>query len=214
MVQGIRAADTSKTWRFCSTPGCRRARSPSSNAKRWKRRSSSPRPSASETCRHPGRRLLLGWTGSSPGVRQGPASVKLLHEFLEQLATLRSSTEGGLSALLDVVPPSTIRESYLIVVSTRPINLLEEAERSSRLSGPALRGLLSRVLLLDASKGDLTDLIQFGKDGSTANSRRGLGIGIERSARDQAEQSLPAPSDESIRAKEVDSSSNGRKVFS
>src|SRR5207302_206606 len=90
-----------------------------------------------ETCRHPGRRLLLGWTGSTPGVRQGPSSVKLLHEFLEQLATLRSSPEAGLSALLDVVSPSTIRESYLIVVSTRPVNLLEEAERSTRLSATA-----------------------------------------------------------------------------
>ncbi len=88
-----------------------------------------------ETCRHPGRRLLLGWTGATPGVRQGPASVKLLHEFLEQLATLRSSSEGDLSALLDVIPPSTLRESFLIVVSTRPINLMEEAERSSSALG-------------------------------------------------------------------------------
>jgi uncharacterized protein (DUF58 family) len=126
-----------------------------------------------ETCRHPGRRILLGWTGSTPGVRQGPASVKLLHEFLEQLATIRSSPEGGLSALLDVVPPATIRESYLVVVTTRPINLMEEAERSTRLSATGLRGLLNRVLLLDASKGELADLIQFSKSGGTAKSRRG-----------------------------------------
>jgi hypothetical protein len=116
-----------------------------------------------ETCRHPGKRLLLGWSGPTPGVRQGPASVKLLHEFLEQLATLRHSPEASLSALLDVIPPSTLRESFLIVVSTRPVNLLEEAERSSRLSATALRGLLGRVTLLDASKGDLANLIQFDK---------------------------------------------------
>src|SRR4029079_9357348 len=42
-----------------------------------------------ETCRHLGRRLILGWTGPAPGVRQGPASVKLLHELLEQLAIMR-----------------------------------------------------------------------------------------------------------------------------
>ena len=30
-----------------------------------------------ETARHQGRRITLGWTGASPGVRQGPASVKL-----------------------------------------------------------------------------------------------------------------------------------------
>ncbi len=128
-----------------------------------------------ETCRHPGRRLLLGWTGSPPGVRQGPASVKLLHEFLEQLATLRPSVAGGLSALLDVVPPSTLRESVLFVVSTRPVNLNEEAERSARLSAASLRGLLARVTLLDASKGDLADFIQFGPSGTSAASARGAG---------------------------------------
>ena len=116
-----------------------------------------------ETCRHPGRRLLLGWSGPTPGLRQGPASVKLLHELLEQLATIRASPEASVSDLLDVIPPSTLRESFLIVVSTRPINLLEEAERSSRLSVASLRGLMGRVTLLDASKGDLANLIQFDK---------------------------------------------------
>ncbi len=128
-----------------------------------------------ETCRHPGRRVLLGWTGASPGVRQGPASVKLLHEMLEQLATIRPSSEGSLSSLLEVIPPSTLRESFLIVVTTRPINLIEEAEKSSRISGPALRGLMGRVTLLDASKGDLTDLIKFEKNGGPRTVRRELG---------------------------------------
>jgi uncharacterized protein (DUF58 family) len=126
-----------------------------------------------ETCRHPGRRMLLGWSGSTPGVRQGPASVKLLHELLEQLATLRPSPEASLSALLDVVPSSTLRESFLIVVSTRPLNLLEEAERSTRLSATSLRGLVGRVTLLDASKGDLGPLIQFGKPSGAGYLRRG-----------------------------------------
>jgi uncharacterized protein (DUF58 family) len=129
-----------------------------------------------ETCRHPGRRLLLGWTGPTPSVRQGPASVKLLHELLEQLATIRPSTEGGFSALLDVVPPSALRESYLVVVSTRPINLIEEAERSARLSAASLRGLLGRVTLLDASKGELADLIKFGDQKSGATPARRLSM--------------------------------------
>jgi uncharacterized protein (DUF58 family) len=127
-----------------------------------------------ETCRHPGRRVLLGWTGPSPGVRQGPATVKLLHEMLEQLATIRPSPEGSLSSLLDVIPPSTLRESYMIVVSTRPVNLMEEAERSIWLSGAALRGLMARVTLLDVSKGDLDDLIKFDKVGGSSKSKREL----------------------------------------
>jgi uncharacterized protein (DUF58 family) len=120
-----------------------------------------------DTCRHPGRRVLLGWTGPSPGVRQGPATVKLLHEMLDQLAMIRPSQEGSISSLLDVIPPATLRESYLIVVSTRPINLVEEAEKSIWLSGATLRGLMGRVTLLDASKGDLADLIKFDKTGSS-----------------------------------------------
>ena len=132
-----------------------------------------------ETCRHPGRRMLLGWTGPTPGVRQGPASVKLLHELLEQLATLRPSSEASLAGLLDAVPSPTLRESFLIVVSTRPINLMEEAEKSARLSSASLRGLLGRVSLLDASKGDLANLIQFGKAIGAGRFARGSGPGDE-----------------------------------
>ena len=119
-----------------------------------------------ETCRQPGRRLLLGWTGPTPGVRQGPASVKLLHELLEQLAVLRPSAEGQVAALFDAMPPATLREAMLVVVSTRPINLVEESERSTRLSGASGRGLMGRVWLLDASRGDLADLIQLGAGAS------------------------------------------------
>ena len=88
-----------------------------------------------ETCRHPGRRLLLGWTGPTPSVRQGLGSAKLLHEFLEQLAVMRPASEGQMSGLLDALPPACLRESMIVMASTRPINLLEEAEKSSRLSG-------------------------------------------------------------------------------
>ena len=48
-----------------------------------------------ETCRHQGRRLLLGWTGPAPGVRQGPASIKLLHELLDQLARAAADGRGA-----------------------------------------------------------------------------------------------------------------------
>src|SRR5262249_31366094 len=79
-----------------------------------------------ESCRHQGRRLVLGWTGAAPDVRHGPASVKLLHELLEQLAVLRPDSEGRLSELLDILPPAVLREAILIVISTRPLNLLQE----------------------------------------------------------------------------------------
>ena len=114
-----------------------------------------------ETCRHSGRRLLLGWTGPSPGLRQGPATVKLLHGLLEQLAILRPSSHGGFSALFDALPPAMIRDSVLIAVSSRPVNLIEEAEKSLRLSGAGARSSLGKIRMLDVSRGDLAEYFEY-----------------------------------------------------
>ena len=98
---------------------------------------------------------------------------------------MRSSAEGTLAALFDALPPSTLREAVLIVVSTRPINLIEEAERSARLSGASARGLMGRVILLDASRGDLDDLLQFPPTGSaTADGLTASPVGPGRSRLD------------------------------
>ena len=113
-----------------------------------------------ETCRRQGRRLILGWTGATPEVCQGQASVKLLHELLERLALLRPATEGTLAELIDTLPATSLRDSLLIIVSTRPINLAEEAERSSRLAGSSSRNLLSRAIVLNTAQGELSELIQ------------------------------------------------------
>jgi uncharacterized protein (DUF58 family) len=114
-----------------------------------------------ETCRRQGRRLVLGWTGATPGVIQGPASVKLLHEMLEQLAVLRPVNEGGLAELFDALPAPTLRDALLIVASTRPVNLLEEAERSARLNAASARNFAGRVLAFNAAQGELDGLIQL-----------------------------------------------------
>ncbi len=126
-----------------------------------------------ETCRTHGRRLLLGWTGPTPGLRHGPASVKLLHELLEQLALLRPAPEGGLAALLDALPPQVLRESLLVVVSTRPIQLAEELERSRRLADGAGTRLAGKILKFDASRGDLADLVDYGDAPTAAIGRVG-----------------------------------------
>jgi uncharacterized protein (DUF58 family) len=114
-----------------------------------------------DICRRQGRRLLLGWTGSTPEVRQGPASVKLLHEMLGLLAVMRPTAEGQMSALFDAMPPALLREAILVLISTRPIQLLEEAERSKRLSATSGRGLAGRAIVLDASKGQLAQFVRY-----------------------------------------------------
>jgi uncharacterized protein (DUF58 family) len=163
-----------------------------------------------ETARHQGRRIVLGWTGAAPGMRQGPSSVKLLHELLEQLAMMMPVSEGGLAELFDVMPPATLREALLVIISTRPINLTEEAERSSRFSGTSARGLLGRVMMFNATQGDLSPLFQFDEDttrdllqqrqssaiqerrSSQEQRRRGpssdaAGAGIRKSTRDEGD---------------------------
>jgi hypothetical protein len=71
---------------------------------------------------------------------------------------------------------------------------------------------MGRVLLLDASKGELTDLIQFSKSGGTAKSRRGLAAENEGASKKPPE----GPIGRSIEPKDVHpdkSASNGRKVL-
>lgn len=119
-----------------------------------------------DACRRQGRRLVLGWTGATPGVIQGPASVKLVHELLEQLAVLRFTNEGGLAELFDALPQATLRDALLIVVSTRSHNLVEEAERSTHLTSSSARSLLGRAVILNAAQGELNDLIQYAESNS------------------------------------------------
>jgi uncharacterized protein (DUF58 family) len=114
-----------------------------------------------ETSRQPGRRLLLGWTGDAPGIRQGPASVRLLHEMLEVLSLMRPNPEGSFAALLDALPPASLRESRLVIASTRPLNLDEEAARSPRFAEVSARNLGSRLLLLNAARGDLAAYVDL-----------------------------------------------------
>jgi uncharacterized protein (DUF58 family) len=144
-----------------------------------------------ETCRRQGRRLLLGWTGATPGLCQGQASVKFLHELLEQLAVMRSSSQGSLAELIDSLPATTFRDSLLIIVSTRPLNLAEEAERSTRLTGSSGRNLLGRAVVLNASHGDLFDLVQFaGSTSRTLLEQRHSSAEQERHSREDERRSL------------------------
>lgn len=116
-----------------------------------------------ETCRSPGRRILLGCTGPSPSAIQGQGSVRLVHQFLGRLALLRGVSEGSIGAVLDVMPPAMLRDAMLVIVSTRPLNLADELERSARLSSGRGRGIAaSRLVVLDASRGDLKPLIEYG----------------------------------------------------
>jgi len=140
-----------------------------------------------ETCRHHGRRLLLAWTGPTPGIRQGPSSVKLAHDLLEQLAIMRPTNEGSLAELFDALPPTILRDAMLVVISTRPVNLIEEAERSTSLSATTARGLMNRALLLNTAAGDLNELIRFREASARNLLEQKLGADIEGPTEDPTE---------------------------
>jgi uncharacterized protein (DUF58 family) len=150
-----------------------------------------------ETCRRQGRRLVLGWTGAPAGICQGQASVKLLHELLELLAVMRPATEGNLADLIDALPGATLRDSLMIIVSTRPLNLAEEAERSSRMATASARNMLGRSVVLNASQGDLDDLIQFaGASSRTLLEQRVSGAEQERLSSHEERRRGLLPTDE------------------
>ena len=109
-----------------------------------------------ETCRQPGRRLLLAWTGPSSGIRHGPASSRLMHELLTTLSTLQSTASGQVSALMETIPPAMVRDSTIVLVTTRPIDLNAESQRSTKIADGHLREFTSRLLILNARNGDLT----------------------------------------------------------
>jgi hypothetical protein len=75
--------------------------------------------------------------------------------MLGQLALVKGTSEGKLVDLLEALPPAVIREALLVIVSTRPIALTEEFSSSTLLGEAWLRGLSSRLFVLDATRGDL-----------------------------------------------------------
>jgi hypothetical protein len=119
-----------------------------------------------DLCRRERRRLTLGWTGASPDLRQGPASVRLLHEMLTCLATIKPNHELSIHQLMEIMPPATLREAIFIIVSTRPMQWGDELSKSERLRSASGRGLAHRIVFLDASSGVLDDLLEFDRRGS------------------------------------------------
>jgi uncharacterized protein (DUF58 family) len=150
-----------------------------------------------ETCRRQGRRLIVGWTGASSGLVIGPASIKLLHEILGQLAVLRPSLEGHLSGLFDAIPAAVLRDAAIVIVTTRGINLNEEAERSVRLSGASGRGLAGRAVLLNVARGDLAEYWQLAPRQTAAEIEDGGDTGL---------------GDEGVPSRQADGTSKSREV--
>ena len=96
---------------------------------------------------------------------------------------------------LYVVP--TLRDSLIIIVSTRSLNLAEEAERSSRMATASARNLLGRAVVLNAAQGELADLIQFADSTSRRLlEQRGPSTDQERTSSQEERRRALLPADE------------------
>lgn len=127
-----------------------------------------------DACRRGGRSILLGCTGTAPEVRQGAATVRLLHELLELLALTHGSPEGKLVSLFEALPPPVVRDALIVIVTTRHVDLEQELKQSARLAEATMRGLGARVHLLNVTRGDLEGYVDFGESPSqvfASNSR-------------------------------------------
>ena len=113
-----------------------------------------------ETCRQPGRRMLLAWTGATPSVRQGPASQRMMHELLSNLSVLQGSSQGNIASLLEVIPPGIIRDSTVVIVTTRTIRLSDEVKQATKQAEAKIRGLSSKALVLNVTEGELSPFFQ------------------------------------------------------
>ena len=64
-----------------------------------------------ETCRHQGRRLVLGWTGADAGRAAGAGFGQAAARAARATRRDAAATEGGLAELFDVLPPAVLREA-------------------------------------------------------------------------------------------------------
>jgi len=108
-----------------------------------------------DTCRQPGRRLLLAWTGPNHGIRHGPASSRLMHEILNTLSTLEAHTTGQISTLFENIPPAIVRDSTLVLITTRPFDTRDLSTRSTGVQDVHFREFANRLLVLNAHRGEL-----------------------------------------------------------
>jgi hypothetical protein len=105
----------------------------------------------SDMCHRGQSQLLLGTAGANVAITRGPASRGLFTETMEHLAAVSAGTGDNLAKLLsdalDQLPP----HCDVVLVGTRGIDLSDSERFASIWQDSRKRGLLSKVLFIDAS---------------------------------------------------------------
>jgi uncharacterized protein (DUF58 family) len=110
-----------------------------------------------DLCRKGGSNLLLGIAAAPPQCAAGPASAALLQETMQRLAVLQAHSDDRLPELLEEALPQIEPGTEIVLVSTRPIDLADEARLAAFWAAPARARLLRQVRCVDTSSDQLVE---------------------------------------------------------
>ena len=114
-----------------------------------------------DVCRKGDSSLLLGTSAPAPACLDGPASLPLMEEAMEQLAVARADHEDRLPELLERALGQVEPGADVILVSPRKIDLDEGPGLASLWSDPARRMAARRIRLINtAADGGLAEYFQ------------------------------------------------------
>jgi uncharacterized protein (DUF58 family) len=112
----------------------------------------------SDLCRRGGSQLHLATFNAKPHCLGGPASAALMQDMLRILATIESRSEDHLPDLADYALGQISSGAEIILVSTRPVDLDDDARFRALLSDPHRAANLHRIRCIDASSQELEQL--------------------------------------------------------
>ena len=96
---------------------------------------------------------MIGTTAHAADCLRGPASVALLHDAMENLATAEADHRDHLPALLDSALNQTDRGTEIVLISTRTIDLADAA-RFGALHDPSRRPMLAQIRSVNTADPD------------------------------------------------------------
>jgi uncharacterized protein (DUF58 family) len=113
-----------------------------------------------DLCRAGGRRLCVAGADEEPWIFEGPASAALLDLVMRRLATSEASAADRLPQTIAKALERIRRNTQVLVVSTRPVDLERDARFDSVRKDGRLRKWLSKQKTVDTSSSNVSDFFQ------------------------------------------------------
>jgi uncharacterized protein (DUF58 family) len=114
-----------------------------------------------DLCRAGGRRLAVSGADDEPWLIEGPASAALLEEVMCRLATVEAVSSDRLPQTLSQLLDRIRRNTQLLVVGTRPVDLEHDSRFASLRDNGRLTRWLSKLKTVDTSSSEVSELFQI-----------------------------------------------------